>query len=161
MAIALRPCAAPRCRELVTRGRCSACRSAHAKSSRPSSRERGYNTPAWQRFRADWLRQHPLCGDRLTGPNPEHSMCLNENRVTPATDVDHIARVTGPDDPRFLDESAVQSLCHPCHSVKTQREGRDNRGGSKSTGSTSLQTIAQPRPNVDESKNPAHFVEIV
>ena len=42
--------------------------------------------------------------------------------ITVATDVDHIVRVSGPDDPRFFDETAVQSLCHACHARKTAME---------------------------------------
>ena len=39
----------------------------------------------------------------------------------PATDVDHIVRRNygGSED-----DSNLQSLCHPCHSSKTGREGR-------------------------------------
>lgn len=150
----LRPClGSPRCRNLVERGRCASCRSSHETSARPSSHARGYNTSAWRAFRGAWLSVHPLCGDRLNGPDPEHSRCLQEGRVTPATDVDHIVRVTGPDDPRFLDESAVQSLCHACHSAKTQLEGRGNRGGIKSLGISPPQTIAPLPRNVDGSKD--------
>jgi len=36
--------------------------------------------------------------------------------------VDHIRPVEGPDDPRFLDFAAVQSLCHRCHARKTATE---------------------------------------
>ena len=46
--------------------------------------------------------------------------CLRNNRVTPATNVDHIVLKSqgGPDD-----ESNLQSLCHHCHMQKSYLEG--------------------------------------
>lgn len=85
---------------------------------RGTAAQRGY-TYRWQRYRISWLRDHPLCGDRVDGRSDEHSLCTRDGLVTPATDVDHIDRVTGPDDPRFWDPTNHQSLCHACHSTKT------------------------------------------
>jgi 5-methylcytosine-specific restriction protein A len=40
----------------------------------------------------------------------------------PATDVDHVEAVSGPDDPRFWDESNHDAKCHSHHSRKTVRQ---------------------------------------
>jgi len=121
----LRPCPYPRCRTLI-RPPARHCRD-HARAvdeARPSARERGYNTPQWRGFRAGWLARHPWCGDRQLSVSAEHSRCAAEQLRVIATDVDHIVRLTGPDDPRFFDPMAVQSLCHTCHARKTGREQR-------------------------------------
>ena len=36
-----------------------------------------------------------------------------------ATDVDHLERHDGPDDPKFFDMNNLDSKCHACHSRKT------------------------------------------
>jgi 5-methylcytosine-specific restriction protein A len=36
-----------------------------------------------------------------------------------ATEVDHLVRHDGPDDPRFWDWKNLDSKCHRCHSRKT------------------------------------------
>lgn len=118
-------------------GRCDAHRRAQVRerdARRLSATERGYQSTAWQRFRASWLSRFPLCGSRLTGPSPEHSQCVRDGRLTYGRyqQVDHIVPVTGPDDPRFLQDEAVQTLCRSCHSQKTAREdgGFGNRRGA-------------------------------
>jgi 5-methylcytosine-specific restriction protein A len=87
---------------------------------RLSSTRRGY-TWQWHLFRNAYLRANPLC-----------VRCLTRDLLEPATDVDHIRPVTGPDDPAFFDPSAVQSLCSRCHKEKTAREdgafGRPRQG---------------------------------
>jgi 5-methylcytosine-specific restriction protein A len=80
-----------------------------------NSTRSGY-TYRWQQFRLAYLREHPLCA----GP---WSLCAKAGRVTPATDVDHDQRATGPDDPTFF-EGPFNSLCRPCHAVKTREEER-------------------------------------
>lgn len=75
---------------------------------------------AWRKLRASVLREQPLC---------EH--CLrNDDRPVMATDVDHIDN-----DPTNNSRDNLQSLCHECHSRKTQadmgklvRYGCDERG---------------------------------
>lgn len=94
---------------------------------------RGY-TYRWQQYRKRWLEQHPLCGDTLNGSSDEWSECARRKRVTLGTDVDHIQRVTGPDDERFWDQTNHETLCHTCHSLKTARESHGYTtagGGSK------------------------------
>ncbi len=85
---------------------------------RKNSYQRGYSTSRWRKFRSWYLNLYPLC-----------VKCEEEGRVNPATNVDHIDPVDGPNDPRFFDEAEVQALCHRHHSQKTAVEdggwGRD------------------------------------
>jgi len=74
--------------------------------ARGNSCQRGYGY-RWQKYTAWFLTNHPLC-----------EVC-----GLPATDVDHIKPVTGPDDPLFWDEGNHSAKCHSCHSKKTAREG--------------------------------------
>lgn len=80
--------------------------------SRLSSTQRGYDK-TWSRYRKAFLSRNPLCIE-----------CEKQGRLTPATDVDHIKPVTGPNDPGFWDEKNLRSLCHECHSRKHAKEGR-------------------------------------
>ena len=77
---------------------------------RPSSAVRGYGH-RWRQARASYLGRHPLCLE-----------CQAQGVTKAATDVDHEAAVSGPDDPRFWDESNWQGLCHACHAAKTVAE---------------------------------------
>jgi 5-methylcytosine-specific restriction protein A len=102
-----------RCGRLVS-GECAHCRRARAKAvdrQRPNAASRGYCSARWKRFRAAQLLLEPLC-----------RLCKAKGVVAIATEVDHIIPIDGPDDPRFLDYAAVQSLCHACHSRKTAIE---------------------------------------
>lgn len=74
---------------------------------RPSAHRRGY-TMTWRRYRLAYLREHPLC-----------VRCGQ-----PASDVDHVVPVEGPDDDGFWVESNHQALCESCHSRKTMTEDR-------------------------------------
>jgi 5-methylcytosine-specific restriction protein A len=86
---------------------------------RGSARERGYNT-RWQKARATYLRHHPLC-----------VICAKDNRITPASVVDHIKPHKG-DTALFWDvENNWQALCAPCHNSTKQRE---ERGRSQAVG---------------------------
>lgn len=76
-----------------------------------SSRERGY-TWQWEKARAVFLRQRPLCAE-----------CERSGFVTPANVVDHIVPHRG-NQALFWDEMNWQSLCRPCHDYKTMMEGR-------------------------------------
>jgi len=61
---------------------------------------------AWRKLRASVLAEEPLC---------RH--CRDAGRATPATDVDHIN-----DDPSDNSRDNLQSLCHECHSRKTNAD---------------------------------------
>lgn len=73
------------------------------KDTRPSSSSRGYDRK-WQKYRAEYLRQHPYC-----------VKCGKKANV-----VDHIVppRAGG----SFYDPSNHQALCKKCHGVKTYRK---------------------------------------
>lgn len=110
-----KPCAHPGCPELVEAGEryCKVHKRQEQKrydQQRGTAAQRGYNS-RWRRYREWYLKQHPLC-----------VQCQKEGRLIPATDVDHIIPVSGPDDPLFWDEKNHQALCHSCHSRKTAKE---------------------------------------
>lgn len=116
------PCRERACAGVVKAG-AEACTLGHqqvvrADDTRESASMRGYGA-RWRRRRAMFLRAHPLCVDPYT---------LHPGQVVPATDVDHIlARRAGGSDR----DDNLQSLCHSCHSIKTNRE-RDGEGRVKS-----------------------------
>jgi 5-methylcytosine-specific restriction enzyme A len=89
------------------------------KPKRLSASQRGYGRE-WQRFRESHADLVPPVCVRCDFAGKSDEMQL-----------DHKIPVTGPDDPRFLDHSAVQWLCEACHSKKTTTEdggfGRLNR----------------------------------
>lgn len=118
----LRPCLSPQCHKLTRVGRCDACRTKR-EQQRGCAAARGYGA-AWRRYVAVFRREYPLCGMRPpSAPDTLHSRCVQDGRYTPMSDVDHIVRVSGPDDAHFWDPANHQALCHACHSAKTQREG--------------------------------------
>lgn len=99
-------------------------REARRTAAKGSSAARGYGY-RWQRLRARFLYEHPLCEE-----------CLKHGRTEAATDVDHIIPHRG--DPALMwDEGNLQALCHACHSKKTASEdggfgnATQGRGGSK------------------------------
>lgn len=76
---------------------------------RGTAHQRGYGSQ-WQKARLGWLMKHPLCVH-----------CEQRGRVTAATVVDHITPHKG-DRHLFWDRDNWQSLCKPCHDVKTAKE---------------------------------------
>lgn len=110
------PVRAPRlcsCGKVVPSGArcpCQAKRDAERKArfdkTRPGSSQRGYDRE-WQKARAAFLRQHPVCA--LCG--------------APANVVDHMTPHRG-DKAIFWDKSRWQPLCTPCHSGAKQRQER-------------------------------------
>jgi 5-methylcytosine-specific restriction protein A len=83
---------------------------------RGSSRERGYTT-TWQKARAAYLAQHPLC-----------VFCAREGLVKAATVVDHILAPHG-DHEKFWDPNNWQSLCKPHHDSTKQRQEKNRSRG--------------------------------
>ncbi|MDE2342931.1 MAG: HNH endonuclease [Betaproteobacteria bacterium] len=75
---------------------------------RGSAASRGYDRN-WQRFRENFLSDHPLCAD-----------CENIGRVTLAVEVHHVKKLRHRPDLR-LDPENVMALCHSCHSARTAR----------------------------------------
>jgi 5-methylcytosine-specific restriction protein A len=96
------------CGQLVA-GRCPTC-TRQRDLARPNAASRGYCSQRWRRLRASKLGLDPLC-----------SVCLAAGRTVAATDVDHLERHDGPDDPRFWLWANLDSKCKPCHSRKTAR----------------------------------------
>jgi 5-methylcytosine-specific restriction protein A len=74
---------------------------------RQSSAKRGYDRE-WQKTRAAYLAQFPLCQD-----------CEEQGRLTPAEEVHHLVKPKGPGDPMFHDPANLRSLCVSCHSKRT------------------------------------------
>lgn len=72
---------------------------------RGSARDRGYGS-RWERERARWLLEHPLC--RYCEISPTRP------RITPATLVDHFWPHKGDRD-LFWDQRWWVSSCAPCH----------------------------------------------
>lgn len=93
-------------KQAMTERRRSAQREYDARRS--SSSQRGYGAK-WQRARAAYLAEHPLCVE-----------CESEGRLTTATEVDHIEAHRG-DVVKFWDRDNWQGLCKPHHSRKTGR----------------------------------------
>ncbi len=77
--------------------------------TRESSSQRGYDG-LWQRFRAVYLRQHPICVH-----------CTREGRTTLANEVHHIQALR--DGGARLDPDNVEGLCKSCHSKETKKHG--------------------------------------
>lgn len=123
----MRYCSAPRCKNLVPRGKCLAHTKDYAKQYdriRGTAASRGYGS-RWARYRAKFLRDNPLCGDRPWGAQEtKDSECAAAGLYVAASVVDHIVPVTGPDDPTFYEPQAHQALCKSCHDKKRQRERR-------------------------------------
>lgn len=86
-----------------------------AETSRRSVTVRGYGWQ-WEKTRKRILsRDRHLCQE-----------CQRNDRVTLATDVDHITpKSQGGGD----EDSNLQALCTPCHRTKTAREGNARKGG--------------------------------
>lgn len=75
---------------------------------RESAARRGYNA-RWQKARATYLSQHPLCADHM-----------RRGQIVPATVVDHIVPHKG-DQQLFWDRNNWQALCKTCHDSHKQR----------------------------------------
>lgn len=106
-----RPCTHPGCGVLVRdgSGRCDKHKRAEAKQldeRRGTAASRGYGYK-WQQAREAYLREHPLC--------KRHE---DKGQLVPATVVDHIIPHKG-DMSLFWRRSNWQSLCKPCHDLKT------------------------------------------
>ncbi|WP_185982832.1 HNH endonuclease [Aureimonas mangrovi] len=76
---------------------------------RGSSASRGYGSK-WQKARAQFLAEHPLC-----------CRCQDAGTVEPAAVVDHIVPHRG-DPALFWSRSNWQALCKPHHDREKQRE---------------------------------------
>lgn len=81
-----------------------------------------YKTERWRKFRAYYLRLHPLCAE-----------CEAHGRVTAAVILDHIKPYkTHPE--LGLDWHNVRPLCRPCHNRIGARVGLQGEGGGQKFG---------------------------
>ena len=71
-----------------------------------------YKTGVWARMRRRQLMQHPLC-----------ARCKQHDLLTEAKHVDHVEPHRGVRE-LFFKSSNLQSLCHSCHTFKTNAELR-------------------------------------
>lgn len=71
-----------------------------------------YNTTRWKRRREAQLKAFPLCAD-----------CTRAGRIRLAAVADHITPHRG--DEELFYNGELQSLCVPCHSIKTNEEQRE------------------------------------
>lgn len=81
-----------------------------------------YKSAAWERLRRAVLaRDNYLC-----------QRCLEHQRITPATTVDHIVPLSVAWE-RRLDMSNLRSLCGPCHNAVRAEQGEAAGGGQAGT----------------------------
>jgi 5-methylcytosine-specific restriction protein A len=113
----MRFCLEPGCPKRAERAYCPD----HARvrdHRRGSAIERGY-TWKWTKAARGFLSEFPLCGQRPGGLAPVMSGCYDEQRVTAATEVDHVEPHRG-DQVKFWDRAGNwQALCGACHKRKT------------------------------------------
>jgi 5-methylcytosine-specific restriction protein A len=113
------PCSHPGCGALSHGRFCAEHEAEHRAvedARRGSAGRRGYGA-AWRKVRKQVLNDEPLCRE-----------CLAHDRVTAATDVDHIDG-----NPRNNARENLRPLCHSCHSKRTARDqgyGRKRKGGA-------------------------------
>lgn len=107
-----RPCSYPDCPELTDGRYCEKHqKEIDARYNRyerdPATRKR-YGR-IWKRIRDRYIAAHPLC-----------ARCLKTGKLTPAEEVHHIIPLS---EGGTHDERNLMSLCTPCHSEITAREG--------------------------------------
>ena len=103
-----KPCAYPGCPNLTTERYCSVHKTIasreYQKTRDPATTTR-YGSE-WRRIRNRYISQHPLC-----------KRCEQEGRLTPATDVHHIAPLA--DGGTNADDN-LMSVCKSCHAILDQ-----------------------------------------
>ena len=102
------------------------------------TRHKMYVGSKWRRLRAQHLQQFPLCAH-----------CLEQGYIEQATVVDHVHGHGIGWESRFYDPAALQSLCAPCHSIKTAAE---TPGGTRRL---STPDAKQPPPTHHATRRPA------
>jgi 5-methylcytosine-specific restriction protein A len=74
--------------------------------------QRGYDG-AWRKVRREVLAAEPLCRS-----------CAALGQVTAATQVHHVCRFVGLDDPLRLDPTNCAPICGPCHAAESAKQSR-------------------------------------
>jgi 5-methylcytosine-specific restriction protein A len=117
--MALRPktlCCYAGCGKTIDQGRyCDKHEALHQinENKRKAIRNTDYSrmyTWNWRKYSSTYLKAHPLC-----------LKCLEDGKLIPATEVDHIIPHKGDKDLFWLEDNH-QGLCKPCHSRKTVLE---------------------------------------
>lgn len=86
---------------------------------RRNAYQRGY-TKEWDTRAKAFRARYPLCGMRPSGKPPLMSKCHDEQRVTAATQTDHVRPHRG-DQSLFWDEQGNwQALCASCGAAKSR-----------------------------------------
>lgn len=108
----LRLCAEAGCPERVPKGRCPKHQKQLYKEQnlRRKDSDSLYGTSRWKNARKRFMMNNPICAE-----------CKSTGLITAAQCVDHIRTVQSGAD--FWDETNWQSLCKPCHSAKTRKDG--------------------------------------
>lgn len=106
---ALRLCAGG-CGTPVKSGKCADCAKQVSAARRATPQQRFYNSPAWRRVRAAFIRRYPSCW-----------FCGAK-----ADAVDHVDG--NPLGPAGLAFENLRSLCWSCHSKRTIRDGQGSFG---------------------------------
>ncbi len=104
----LKPCKHPSCPKLTNTDYCKEHQLLH---ERATANDRGYDN-RWRSVRKQFLQEHPFC-----------IRCQQNNKLTPATVVDHMIPHRG-DQVLFWDKTNWQPLCKQCHDKKTMTEDR-------------------------------------
>lgn len=73
--------------------------------------DRRYKTYRWQRIRASFMCDHPLCEE-----------CQRNGFTTPSQVVDHIIPAFVLEGDRFYDTNNLQALCNQCNRLKGQTD---------------------------------------
>jgi 5-methylcytosine-specific restriction enzyme A len=100
----------PNCPNKIEKGQ-RFCKDGQARrdAERPNAGlRRLYFSERWRRLRAAQLEQEPACYD-----------CKAKGKLEPATDVHHKQKPRN--ETEFFDALRLGSLCHRCHSIRTQR----------------------------------------
>lgn len=71
-----------------------------------------YQTAQWRKLRQIQLSKHPLCAS-----------CLTDGKIVQAEHIDHLFPWSAIGEEAFY-HNVFQSLCQPCHSIKTTLEQR-------------------------------------
>jgi 5-methylcytosine-specific restriction protein A len=94
----------------VKHGRCLEHQLVYEQQRRPAWVTTHYNSTPWKKVRAMKKRANPLCQD-----------CLDEGKITPTQEIDHVIPLTVRPDLALVMEN-LRSLCVECHRAKTRGE---------------------------------------
>ena len=108
----LAPARACPCGGRILSGACDRCGPKRRQDTRGPREQHRRNVTygrKWKEFRLRFLAEHPLCED-----------CQEADKITAASEVHHLAKVTDRPDLR-LEWTNLLALCKRCHSVRTAK----------------------------------------